>query len=85
MKNLFNWEKFNENLNKINEGDDNYKQALSLKANINNQREIVTNNSEDWEDDEDISDWIAMLSQYGYYYDEDSWDVFPETEEEQED
>jgi N-acetyl-anhydromuramyl-L-alanine amidase AmpD len=65
MKNLFNWEKFNEN-----------KQGLSLKDSINNQRKIVTNNSKDWQDDEDICDWMAMLTQYGYYYDADSWDIF---------
>ena len=46
MKNIFNWNKFNENLLK-NEGD-NHKSALNLKNSINTQRDIVSQQGKDW-------------------------------------
>lgn len=52
------------------------RRAFDIKAKINYIRE----NDSDWKEDDEVLDLFDELESIGFFYDDDSWDVFPEEE-----
>ena len=51
------------------------KRAFDIKDRINL---IRSNDSHFWNDDGEVLDLFEQLELMGFFYDEDSWDIFPE-------
>ena len=70
----FNNKKLNETYDGTTETE---RRAFDIKAGINF---IRSNDFHFWKEDDEVLDLFDELSLIGFFYDDDSWDVFPEEE-----
>lgn len=62
---------------------DTYRKALYQKAIINDIRN--DDSLEDsWEENDEVIEAIEEIEKLGFFYDEDSWDIFPNEEDDEE-
>ena len=61
----------------MNYSKTNERLAINLRGKINDIRD----NNENWKNDEDILEMLNDIESVGYFYDEDSWDVYANDDE----
>ena len=67
----------NNRLNEVWDGTmETLRRAFDIKSSINYIRENYSDDS--WKDDDEVLELFNELSLIGFFYDDDSWDVFPE-------
>ena len=76
-KSIDNFKTFNnKKLNEIYDGTmETQRRAFDIKDRINLTR---SNDFHFWKEDDEVLDLFDELKLIGFFYDEDSWDVFPE-------
>ena len=68
----------NKKLNETYDGTmETQRRAFDIKDRINS---IRSNDFHSWKEDDEVLDLFDELSLIGFFYDDDSWDVFPEEE-----